>query len=258
MVNARYLPKLRYGILKNKRIILIKKNLKKLKNKKKWFRLVKFRNHPPRWKFVEKLLRNDTHLCAERKKLHTGRFFDLQKEYTHTFFSIRQLATYLLLKAKILRTFFSQVPKTDKKVSTKSFFDFIETRLDVLLLRINFVSSLYHARWLISSGFVYINNALFRVASYRVHIGDSVRVSKLFFLKKYFFNTSTFSFPAEYLEINYNLLRVVIIQIPQCLKENEIVKQYSFFFFLCRILLIFQKNKKKLYLITFCGNLILN
>jgi ribosomal protein S4 len=139
------------------------------------------------------------------------------------------------VKTPFFQNLFLEKVNKYQRLPINTISNFVEFRLDVLLLKTNFVKSLYHSRWLISSGFVFINNAVCRAISYRVSIGDNVRIKKFFFLRKYFFSISSFNLPSEFLEINYDLLSFVIITVPGFFTKQLIAKQYSFFFSLQNI-----------------------
>jgi ribosomal protein S4 len=224
MVSARYCPRLRRGILKKKLFILIGKDLLKLK-KKKWVPFLK----PPHCKsfFLEPLIRNDVILCFKNKK----RVVDLKREHARIFSVLRQLSTFFrTLRRNLLQRIFFKLKQTQNKLLIKAFFDHVELRLDTLLVRSQFVTSFYHARWLTSSGFVFLNGVSLQTISYKLILGNCVGVKHFFILKRFFFNTSTFRLPPEYLEINYNLLCFLVLQMPDKSKTPPFVKQYSFFF----------------------------
>jgi ribosomal protein S4 len=101
-----------------------------------------------------------------------------------------------------------------------------------LLVRAQFVSSFYYARWLTSSGFVFLNGVSLRTISYKLVVGNCLGIKHFFLLKRFFFNTNTFCLPPEYLEINYNILCFLVLEVPDKRKKKIATKQYSFFFYL--------------------------
>jgi ribosomal protein S4 len=223
MASDRYCPRFRRGIFKKKLLIFIGKDLIKLK-KKKWFPFLK---KNCKSFFLEPLIRNDVILCLKKKK----RVIDLKREYARIFLILRQLATFFrTLRRNFLQRIFFKLKQTQNKLLIKAFFDHVELRLDTLLVRAQFVTSFYHARWLTSSGFVFLNGVSLRTISYKLIIGNCLGIKHFFLLKRFFFNTSIFRLPPEYLEINYNLLFFLVLQIPDKLKKKIAVKQYSFFF----------------------------
>jgi ribosomal protein S4 len=226
MVNDRYCPRLRRGILKKKLLIFIGKDLLKLK-KKKWSPFLK--KYYCKSFFLGPLIRNDVILCFKRKK----RVIDLKREYARIFSVLRQLSTFFrTLKRNFLQRFFFKLKQTQNKLLIKAFFDHVELRLDTVLIRAQFVKSFYHARWLTSSGFVFLNGVRIQTVSYKLIIGNCLGIKHFFIFNRFFFNTTTFSLPPEYLEINYNLLCFLVLEIPDKSKKKSSVKQYYFFFFL--------------------------
>jgi ribosomal protein S4 len=226
MVSDRYCPRLRRGILKKKLLIFIGKDLVKLK-KKKWFPFLK--KYYCKSFFLEPLIRNDVILCFKKKKRVV---IDLKREYARIFSVLRHLSTFFrTLKRNFLQRIFFKLKQTQNKLLIKAFFDHVELRLDTLLVRAQFVISFYHARWLISSGFIFLNGLSLRTISYKLIIGNCLGIKHFFLLKRFFFNTSTFSLPPEYLEINYNLLCFLVLQIPDKLKKKNRCKAILLFFF---------------------------
>jgi ribosomal protein S4 len=219
-----YCPRLRRGILKKKRLTFIGKDLIKLK-KQKWVPFLKKYYCKPF--FLEPLIRNDVILCFKKQQ----RVIDLKREYARIFFVLCQLSTFFrTLRRNFLRRIFLKLRQTQSKLLIKAFFDHVELRLDTLLVRAQFVRSFYHARWLTSSGFVFLNGFCLRTISYKLLIGNCLGIKQFFLLKRFFFNTTTFSLPPEYLEINYNLLCFLVIKVPGKTKKKISTKQYSFFF----------------------------
>jgi ribosomal protein S4 len=224
MASDRYCPRFRRGIFKKKRLLFIGKDLIKLK-KKKWFPF--FKKYYCKSFSFEPLIRNDVILCFKRKK----RVIDLKREYARIFLVFRQLAAFFrTLRRNFLQRTFLNLKQTQNKLLLKAFFDNVELRLDTLLVRAQFVTSFYHARWLTNSGFVFLNRVRLRTISYKLIVGNCLRIKHFFLLKRFFFNTNTFCLPSEYLEINYNLLCFLVVAVPEKLKKKIAVKQYSFFF----------------------------
>jgi ribosomal protein S4 len=211
MSNVRYKPRYKKGILRNTKYLLIAKDLKKLK-KKKWGAFLKT--------FIsaalqEPLIRNDLRLMQNRT-------VDLRKEHTRLFFYKRQVSSFFsTFRGSVLREIFLNRPGV-------SFLDFVELRLDMLLLRSCLLKTPYQARWLVASGFVLVNCKVIRVVSYIVRVGDFVQIIKNISAGS-FFNFSTFSLPSEYLEISYETFSVVVVESPSNKIRKEAIKLYSFF-----------------------------
>jgi len=211
MSNTRYKPRLKRGILGSKRFVLSTKNLKTLK-KLKWKSVSKTFVGS---RSLEPLIRNDVHPIQNRT-------FDLRKSYKKSVLCKQQTSAFLsTFSKKELRNLFST------KSGIKSACDSIEMRLDMVLLRSNLVKSLHQARWSIASGFVYLNNSPVRTLSRQLNIGDLVQIKHK---EKHFFNSVVFNLPSDYLEVNYNILSVVLVNYPSAKSEKEMTKLYNFFF----------------------------
>jgi ribosomal protein S4 len=210
MSNTRYKPRLKRGVFENKRFVLTTKKIKNMQKRK--------------WKIVSKnflttqslepLIRNDLVLIENN-------VFDLRKSYKKGLLLKQQTSSFLgTFSKKKLRHIFSS------KRGVKSVCDHIETRLDMILIRSNLAKTLYQARWCVSSGFVSVNGVSVRVHSQKLQVGDLVRLN---YRQNDFFNSMVFNLPADYLEVNYNLMSVVLVGYPSLRSEKEISKLYSFF-----------------------------
>jgi len=220
MSNARYKPRLKKGFLNNKQFMLVGKDLKKL-TKQKWNSFFKSSVDA---KFLEPFIRNDIHLIQSRT-------VDLRKEYARALSYKRQVGAFFnTIKKKSLREFFFKSSKNFGNASSLEFLiDSIELRLDTLLLRSNLAKTLHQARWLISSGFVFVNKKVSRTNSYKLGVGDLIEIKNLSFQKSSFFTLRTFNLPPEYLEVNFETLSLVVVDIPSKKAKKEILKLYPFF-----------------------------
>jgi len=220
MSNVRYKPRLKKGIFKSKRYVIVGKDLKKLK-KQKWRSFLKSYVNTS---FLEPLVRNDVHLIHNRT-------LDLRKEYSRALLHKRQVSSFFsTFKGKALRNIFSSNRKKSFLHSPlNSLLDSIELRLDTVLLRSNLVKTLHQARWLVASGFVSINGKVVRIISYKLSVGDFVQIKKTFSPKESFFSFSTFNLPSVFMEVNYETLSLVITDLPSIIKKEERIKLYPFF-----------------------------
>lgn len=107
----------------------------------------------------------------------------------------------------------SSIKTLDKFVS------FIERRIDIILYRVGFVSSLHEARQIINHGHVAVNSKKIYLISTEISKNDLVElVKKKQFFKKIIYNNiinflflrSTFS----HLEVNYKLLSIILLWDP--------------------------------------------
>lgn len=165
----------------NKRSLL---NLKKLK-KKKWF---VFKKNIKQKKFFE----NKPEKLKDfyKKRLHTKQqlryFYGCIQEY----------------KIKNKYKFF----KKNKKGYILSFLiTHLESRLDTVIFRLGLAKSIFHAKQLISLGFIFVNNQKITFSNYELKKGDYIH-SKSFFVQKR-------KIP-KYLEINYRMKSAIFLKKP--------------------------------------------
>ncbi|KAJ1930217.1 hypothetical protein IWQ60_000542, partial [Tieghemiomyces parasiticus] len=101
----------------------------------------------------------------------------------------------------------------------------MERRVDFIVFRSHFVSSIYKARWIINTGMVTVNGKKVNIPSYTVDDGDVVQVDPrvVCTLKKAEDGTLKFNevpfmqpwmFIPEYLEVNYNTCSTVYLRDP--------------------------------------------
>ena len=95
-----------------------------------------------------------------------------------------------------------------KKNKLHSFILFLETRLDIILFRLHFANSIFHAKQLINHGKIKVNNKYIRENNYQLKEGDLVEICS--FLGKEF---KSYKVPS-YLERNWNLKTAVFIRKP--------------------------------------------
>jgi len=101
-----------------------------------------------------------------------------------------------------------------EKNKSKSLMYGLENRLDSILYRSHFSSSLRTARQLISHGHILVNKSRVKNSSYKVQLGDYIEVSpKIHFLIKFNIgNSSLWPLPPKNLCINYKTLQIIYIQ----------------------------------------------
>lgn len=130
--------------------------------------------------------------------------------------------------SKYFRTFYGGLSKKciknklnssgNKKInkSTNNYFSFIknfECRLDVILYRAKFCSSIRSARQLISHEKIFVNKQRIKTKSYALKTGDliSVDTSVLENKREIFLNTLTWPIPPKYLIINYRTMNILLL-----------------------------------------------
>jgi ribosomal protein S4 len=164
--------------------------------------------------------------------LYKGTFFpkDISMFYNFKFnfqikpylYKKKKYASYVYLKKLLFRRYLGDIQKKqfNKTVRLRQkyshadyFYDMIESRLDIFLLRLNFFPSVYFIRQYINHGNVAVNGILIKNAGYILNNNDKVTFFKkediikykkklLFFLKKKQILTS---YP-KYMEINYKTM----------------------------------------------------
>jgi small subunit ribosomal protein S4 len=100
----------------------------------------------------------------------------------------------------------------------------LESRLDILLYRLNFFKNPREARTFIKSKSILINNNLITKLNYQMYINDVMSINSKYkkFLYKQILNKLNkkyvlFNYP-KYLEVNYKLLKSIFILYPK--KKN--------------------------------------
>lgn len=110
-----------------------------------------------------------------KKKTKFYKFFILRQQFRifYSFIKIKKLKNIILKSLK-------------KKDSVNAFVYFLESRLDVLLFRLNFCSSIRDARQKILHGNILVNNKVIRTSSYNLKEHDCLSFKKknIIFLKK--------------------------------------------------------------------------
>jgi ribosomal protein S4 len=211
MSNTRYKPRLKKGVLGNKRFVLSTKKLTNLQ-KRKWQILSKTSATSQSF---ESLIRNDVLLVQNKT-------FDLRKNHKKSLVLKQQLFAFFgTFRKKRLANIFSS------KVGVNRICDFIEMRLDMILVRSKLAKTLSQARWCISSGFVLVNATSVRVHSHSLHVGDLICLKHK---EKPFFNSMVFNLPPDFLEVNYQTLSVAVVNYPGRKNYKEMIKLYHFFF----------------------------
>ena len=102
----------------------------------------------------------------------------------------------------------------NNSIKTNIFFEsFIERRLDVILLKSNFVLSIRNARQLISHGHVLVNNEVIKNNSFLIKTGDKVTLQKNShnLVQYYILKSEFWPLPPTYLQISYSNLQIRVV-----------------------------------------------
>ena len=135
-----------------------------------------------------------------------------------------------LMKKKIFKLFFGYLKqKYIKRITNRSylksnkvnnaynsrlfFIKYLESRLDVVMLRSCFVLSIRNARQLISHKHVLVNNRIIKKCSYLVKKGDKITFNpKIHRIIKFYSVFSDFwPFPPKFLQVNFKSLNIFVV-----------------------------------------------
>lgn len=200
------------------------KNLKiNVQNRKKLLRFEK-----QKWKsflfYIKKMSKNKKRNCYY--KFYDQNIYKTVKYQNYFSRNYKQL----ILTKKIFNLFYGSLNKNylkacikystklsnkvQNKINFKLFFlNLIEKRLDVVLLRSNFVLSIRNARQIISHKQVYVNNKVVNSCSYLLTKGDTIKLASKIHKKVrlYVVLSDFWPIPPSYLQINYKLFQIKIL-----------------------------------------------
>jgi len=101
----------------------------------------------------------------------------------------------------------------------------LESRLDILLFRLNFVKTPRESREYIKCGKIKINDNIVKLLNYQLYINDIITFDKdlsIIFYKNLLLKLEKkkilFNYP-RYLEMNYNLMKCMFISYPRNSKD---------------------------------------
>lgn len=216
-----------------------KKKILKFK-KKKWIKFIKYLTNYLSWNQKKPFTINDFYVS---KFLSLGNSFkkkfrnDLQDNKKFNLF-------YRGLKKRFIKTQVRLMFNKKLKNFNSSLLELFESRLDSVLYRACFCSSIRNAQQLISHGCVKVNKQVIKKKSYILKQGDLVEVSLLYSnlvkinikrLKK--LKTFFWPIPPDYLIIKYKTLQIVVGDInffnfsnhfSFWLNTNSILNSYKF------------------------------
>lgn len=192
-----------------------------------------FESHQNNYKYRRLLRKNrlffqmffQTFLKKKKEKF-VYRVFTGEKEFQKKKNTLKKSNYFKLLK---LRCFYGNIGKRKfKKIFLKakiksnylrrSFAYFLESRVDVILYRANFFSSIFTAKQYISHGNVYVNGALVTKPGFKISINDIITVKdyKDFYSKikaRLRGRKILVNYP-KYLEVNYRMGSVILTKLP--------------------------------------------
>lgn len=161
--------------------------------------------------------------------------FNFKNKFRFYLFSKQQLNLfYGKLSEKYLNqvcvTAYNRFKNQNNKyfVNKNSYFlEFLESRLDTILYRAQFVQSMRSAKQLISHGKVFINGTKIKINSYIIKKGDLIEIHPIshYYLKKNISLSKMKYIIPKYLEINFKTFQCLIIS---DISYNKIMSNFPF------------------------------
>jgi ribosomal protein S4 len=230
------LVKLRINALHNFKI------LKFRKNKWKSF-LIYFKNQLKTTKYKKyRIIDQDKHLINKKnkfelnfKKLHFKKLF-MYSKISNLFFGNLSSSYYKALIKKTKHKIKNQRAIKDKK---KFFTQFLESRLDFILLRSKFCSTIRSVRQRIFHGYVNVNNRVVKSKSFKIKSGDLISLNCVSTTmrdsyKKNLAYSTTWPLSPNHLIVNYRTMEIVFL--GNFIKETATVFYFPFYLKLHRSL----------------------
>ena len=221
--------KLRINALHNFKVLKFKKN--------KWKSFLNFfKNQLKTTKYKKyKIIDQDRHLINKKNKyelnfknLHFKKLF-IYSKISSLFFGKLPKNYYKTLICKTKNKIKNQTTIKNKK---KFFIHFIESRLDFILLRSKFCSTIRSARQSISHGYVNVNRKIVKSKSFRVKSGDLIALNFISTTmgnsyKKNLAYSTAWPLPPSHLIVNYKTMEVVFL--GNFIKETPMVFYFPFY-----------------------------
>ena len=134
-----------------------------------------------------------------KQKIKNNRSFHLQYGFLARNY-IKTLVKSIFLKKKLNPRFI--------------FIGILESRLDVMLLRTNFVVTIRNARQIISHGHVKVNGDIVTCCSYLLKKGDKITFRKeVHSLISYnLANLSMWPLPVKYVQVSYKIFQIIVLE----------------------------------------------
>ena len=209
-----YKKKFRFRV-KFKTILRLRENIqnrKKLLNfrKKKWETLIK--RYTKKLKWYRKFKPQDQSQYLVVKYPSKGTAYN--KRYRNTLSAVKKFSfLYGNLHRKLIKKHLrSIVQNNSKKFNLNAqFLELFERRLDTVLYRAKFVSSIRTARQLISHKKVRVNNQVVTSKSYLLKQGDlvSINVNSIYLVRLNIRQINVWPIPPKHLFINYKTMEII-------------------------------------------------
>lgn len=119
------------------------------------------------------------------------------------------------------------------------FIEQLESKIDIILYRSNFVTSIRKAKQLVSHGNVFVNKKRVKNSFYIIKKGDliTIKPDSYFILKNNYNNLENWFIPPKYLQINYKTFQIILVSdikytkiihvFPFWLNINSLIKNYT-------------------------------
>lgn len=194
--------------------------------KKKW---EKFINHfKKKSKFYRKYKLKDQNIFTISK--FPIKVLSYKKRYKNNLIAIKRIAFFYggLTRKKIKKT----ILNTKLKNNNEDFLKKFEKRIDTILFRSKFCTSIRDARQLISHKKILINKKIVKNNSYYLKQGDFINVSPKAYkiiennIVKNFINSNIWPLPPKYLTINYKTMEILLGQIGP--SSNSTLLNFNF------------------------------
>jgi small subunit ribosomal protein S4 len=186
-------------------------------------------NQKPKWRFLRYSLLNVKNFWKKRKKfLGLKSYFKsredfriksrqscLKKTYRDSLTEVRRVRLFFgFIKIKVLKNIVIKYSKF-KRAREKALINCLESRLDVLVYRMRFSSSVLESSKKIKRGYIYVNGTRVITRNSILNSGDKIKLVFRSKNEKYFSVISTIQnkIPSN-LEMNYKNLEGILIRKP--------------------------------------------
>jgi ribosomal protein S4 len=232
-LNNRYKPqykyflKLRENVNNNTKFFSFKR--------KKWNLLVSRLVAAKQYRFFNHNLYKVSRNAKPLKNLYRS---NLATKQRLTFFYGKLSDKYLKVLSR--KAFIKSKLKSTRQGAADIFLNSLETRLDTILYRANFVCSVSTAKQWIVHGNVYVNNKRILSSNYLLKTGDLIKISKKLhpIVRQNLIKSKFWPYPPIHLEINFKTLSIYNIR---SISVADLVSSFPFWLNLKAILSHYKK-----------------
>nr|YP_010152751.1 ribosomal protein S4 [Aureoumbra lagunensis]QQW50399.1 ribosomal protein S4 [Aureoumbra lagunensis] len=207
-----YKPRLKKSFFQKELNAFVSKDFSKLKK-------IKWRFFAKKPIFFETFFRNDVTFISKN-------LFDIKKGFLKGLQNNQKfLSTFACLSRKNLRQLNSKSLKKYSGFEKNNFYASLNCRLDVLLFALNFTKTIFQSKWVISKGFVFVNQRKIVSNSFVLKHGDLIELKLPRNLQERFFSIQTFNLSENCFEICYESLSCIFLNVSQ----NSLFNYRTFF-----------------------------